>query len=282
MENTIRLREVNVRGWRMGFANLFHETNGSFWHTKKWLIQTVLWFVILNGCLIPIWSIPADSMTEAIASLPNLTSLMAAATNPLANLFVTYFLICTLGLPVAAIIAGQDAIIGERQSGTGAWILSKPVSRTAFILSKLAASTIGLLVTGVVVQGVGVYGQLSGAVDSAWPVAEFAGAMGLVFLNLLFYLTLTFMLGAIFTSRGVVLGISLAAALAGPLVLYSVPIISDITPWGFFYSGLEDMPPGLALVLGNPPASVIPIIGTALMCILFTAVTLLRFKREEF
>jgi ABC-2 type transport system permease protein len=282
METTSSLREVNARGWRMGFANLFHEATGSFWHTKKWLIQTALWFLILNGMFLGIWSIPSKTISEAMASFVNITSLNAAMMHPFGYYFMQYFLICSLGLPVAAIIAGQDAIISERQSGTGAWVLSKPVSRVAFILSKLAASTISLLVTGILVQGVGIFAQLSGKIGSAWPIAEFAGAMGLIFLNLMFYLTLTFMLGALFTNRGVVLGISLAAALAGTLMLYLVPIIKEITPWGFFYSALDDMPPGLALALGQPAGSVIPIIGTGLMCVIFIVVTILRFQREEF
>jgi len=62
-----------------------------------------------------------------------------------------------MALPIVAIIIAQDAIIGERQSGTAAWVLSKPVSRPAFILSKLVAGAIGLLVTGIVIQGVVAY-----------------------------------------------------------------------------------------------------------------------------
>jgi len=281
MENTNSLKAVNDRGWRMGFANLFHEANGSYWHTKKWWIMSALWFLILNGLFITIWAIPAKTIAEAMPSLKKMTSMMEMVQHPFGVIFVDYFLICAIGLAVTAVIAGQDAIIGERQSGTGAWVLSKPVSREAFILSKLAASTICLLVTGVLIQGVGVYAQLSGKIGSPWPIAEFSGAMGLVFLTLMFYLTLTYMLGALFTSRGAVLGISLAAAIAGPMFLYSIPIIKEITPWAFFYGDLEKVPPGLALALGNPPASVIPIVGTALMCVVFTVITILRFRREE-
>lgn len=282
MDNTSSLRLVKDQGWRMGFSNLFNVANGSFWRTKKWLIQSGLCFLILNGMFLVIWSIPTKTISEALASLPQMTSLEDMLTHPFSNIFMTYFLVCTIGLPVAAIIIGQDAIIGERISGTGAWVLSKPVSRPAFILSKLASSTISILVTGVLVQSVGVYSQLSIKTGSAWPAAEFAGAMGLVFLNLMFYLTLTFMLGALFSNRAVVLGISLAAALAGPFILYAVPVIKEITPWGFFYGSLKDMPPGISLALGYTPESVIPILGTAVMCIIFLAVALFRFQREEF
>jgi hypothetical protein len=51
METSNELRMVNKRGWRMGFANLFHAANASWWHTKKWLVQIVIWTLFLNGML---------------------------------------------------------------------------------------------------------------------------------------------------------------------------------------------------------------------------------------
>jgi len=282
MEITSRLKAVNDKGWKMGFANLFHEANESWWHTKKWLVQSIVWLFLMNIIIAGIWKVSSEIMPGVLVSLRNMASMMDLVMHPFGNSLVTYFIICQLGLPMAAIIAGQDAFIGERQSGTAAWVLSKPVSRAAFILSKLAASSIGLFVTGVLIQGVGVYAQLSSRTGSLWPIAGFMGAMGMLFLNVLFYLTLSYMLGAFFTNRGAVLGISLAAALGGPLMLRGLPIIKELTPWGFFYNTGNEMPQGLALALGQPLVSYLPILGTALMCLLFTAVTLWRFRREEF
>jgi len=283
MENTNELRTIPERGWRTGFATLFHEANASWWHSKKWLLQSVLWLLFLNGILATIlWSVPAEVLAATGAPLGSITTMEAVQQNPTVIALVYFLIFSALALPVAAIIAGQDAIIGERQSGTAAWILSKPVSRPAFILSKLAASTLGMLVTAVVVQGVAAYVQLSLRTGSPWPMAGFWAAMGLLFLNCWFYLTLTYMLGSIFTNRGRVLGISLAMALIGPAFLRSLPVIKDFTPWAFFANISEDVPVGIALALGQPPASVTPIICTALMCLIFTAVAILHFQREEF
>jgi len=193
-----------------------------------------------------------------------------------------FMTVCSLALPIAAIVAGQEAIIGERQSGTAAWLLSKPVSRPAFILSKLAASTLGMSVTAVAIQGAVAYSMLSLRIGTPWPLTGFLGSMGMVILNIFFYLTLTYMLGSIFSNRGPVLGISLALALVGPSYLRAIPVIKDITPWAFFVNITEDVPLGLGLALGRSPASVTSIIGTTLICLVFIAVTLLRFQREEF
>jgi len=281
MENTIRGRKVNGRGLLVGFGNLFQANNASWWHTKKWLVHTVLWFVILMGIFSAgVWTVPIETVTEFTASQSSL-SLGVILQNKFGMAIMNFFLYAGMALPIAAIITGQDAIIGERLSGTGAWLLSKPLSRAAFILSKLAASTIGLLVTGVLIQAVFAYAQLSLRIGSPWP-AGFFGAMGIVFLNLFFYLTLTFMLGSIFTNRGIVLGISVGLAFAGPLALHSLPIIKDITPWNFFMPLDNAIPPCIPLSLGQSVQSVLPIIGTALMCLVFIAVTLWRFQREEF
>ena len=283
MENTNELRTIPERGWRTGFATLFHEANAGWWHSKKWLVQSVIWLLLLNGILAGIlWSIPAELLLATGAPLGSVTTMAAVQQNPTVIALVYFLILSALALPVAAIIAGQDAIIGERQSGTAAWVLSKPVSRPAFVLSRMVSSVIGIFVTGVVVQGMVAYIQLSLRIGSPWPITGFLGMMGMLALNLLFYLALTYMLGSLFTSRGPVLGISLGMALIGPVVLNWMPIFTDFTPWAFFMPITDDVPLGLAIALGQPPASVSSIICTALACLIFILVTLLRFQREEF
>jgi len=229
-----------------------------------------------------LWKDSAEALSETAASFESLSSMAAVQQDPILSAFVVFLVFSGMALPVAAIIAGQDAIIGERQSGTAAWVLSKPVSRPAFVLSRMVSSVIGIFVTGVVVQGMVAYIQLSLRIGSPWPITGFLGMMGMLALNLLFYLALTYMLGSLFTSRGPVLGISLGMALIGPVVLNWMPIFTDFTPWAFFMPITDDVPLGLAIALGQPPASVSSIICTALACLIFILVTLLRFQREEF
>jgi ABC-2 type transport system permease protein len=281
MENTNSLKVVNVRGWRMGFANLFKVANGSFWHTRSWIVQTLLWLLLLNGTIASVlWT--TTEILDRRAYPDNLTSMQIIGKDPVGNALIIFFVFASLGLPVSAIIKGQDAINNERKSGTAAWVLSKPVSRPAFILSKMFAGALSVFITGVVIQGVFVYTQLSVWTGSPWPVAGFLGAMGLIFLNYMFYLTLTYMLGSFFTSQGPVLGISLGLSLIGPSFVRGLPVINDITPWSFFLPISEDIPPGIAMFLGQPTSLIIPIIGTLLMCVVFTAIAILRFRREEF
>ncbi len=52
---------------------------------------------------------------------------------------------------VAAIFASMSLLLGERDSGTLAWTISKPVSRTSVLVSKWLTSTLLLWLATVVV-----------------------------------------------------------------------------------------------------------------------------------
>ncbi len=111
---------------------------------------------------------------------------------------VIFSIFMGLAGPIGVTIVMQNAVIGEKRSGTAAWILSKPVSRQSFILSKFIANTLGIAVTMVLAQGLIAY-LITGLVVGQWvPPLDFLAALGALFVNILFYLTLTLMLGVLF------------------------------------------------------------------------------------
>jgi ABC-2 type transport system permease protein len=112
-------------------------------------------------------------------------------------------------IAMGVVILGQGALIDEKQSGTAAWVLSKPISRTAFILAKVFSYSIGVLATMVIAQGGIAYLIIYLITGRALPGLPFAGACGMLFLSLLFWLTLTVMLSSLSNLRGLVLGVPL-------------------------------------------------------------------------
>ena len=42
MSATNVLLPVRETGWRSGFANLLSKDTGAWWHTRGWLIQTII------------------------------------------------------------------------------------------------------------------------------------------------------------------------------------------------------------------------------------------------
>ncbi len=262
------LHPVKESGWRRGFANLLRKENGEWWRTRRWWTQSLVWLLIVNGILaIGVWVVPAVDPAEAGDTMENLGIFIQVM-----HQFPMF----------AVIVRTQGALIGEKQSGTAAWIMSAPVSRSAFILAKLVANAIGFFVTIILVQGLVAYVQLSLSDGSPLPLAPYLILLALLSLYLLFYLALTLMLGAYFGTRGPVLGIAIAVAIASFLGVSG--LFANFLPWIVLV--LPDAIPNLLtlLVQGEPLPDVwpIPIILMSVYSLLFVALAIRRFKREEF
>ncbi len=268
MSNINTLRMVEERGWRQGFANLLHKENGEWWHTRRWWTQSLLWLLIINGILaIGLWVVPVMD-PEEVLDVTEKTG--------------TFLQLMTFFPMFAVIIITQGAIIGEKQSGTAAWVLSAPVSRSAFVLAKLVANGLGFLVTIILIQGLVAYVQLSLSEGTLLPLLPFLGSLGLLSLYLFFYLTLTLMLGTFFDTRGPVLGIAIAVAIGsmlgiGQLFAGFLPQLVLILP--------EAIPAIITAVNQGetlPDVWPLPIIVMSFYSVLFIALAIWRFNREEF
>lgn len=245
-----------------GFRNLLRIDARSFWGTRQWWIQGLVWFAIIIGLVVePLYV--ARSIFEGEGE-----DILTTATN-------MFFTLAALGPAIAAIIQMQNAIVGEKQLGTAAWVLSKPVSRTAFVTSKLVSRALGLLATALVVPSVVGYVLLSLENGAPLSALRFLGGLGLVVLVVLFYLAFTLMLGTLFDARGPVIALPLALLLAGDLLVGAVPFAAQLLP-----SSL----PSLATLsaLGEPLPLLAPIVATAVWIVAFVLVAVERFRREEF
>ncbi len=282
MTANAELLPVRERGWRMGFANLLSKELGAWWRTRLWWIQALIWLAIMNGMVaMMLWVVPNTQPPEAAEARA------AAGADPMevpttAALFI-FLIFGGIALPVAGLIVGQDALIDEKKSGTAAWVLSKPVSRPAMVITKLIAHGLGFLVIGVLLQGLVAYIQISAA-GGDLQVPNFLAALGLVYLNLLFYLTLTLMLGALFAGRGPVLGIGFGLLFGYQLFVgLANGILSYLGPWALVVqTPITPEPLSVLVATGQPLPTVVPILLTALWCVVFTAVAVWRFGREEF
>jgi ABC-2 type transport system permease protein len=280
------LNPVKDIGWLNGFTNIFRKENHQWWGTWKWLIQILIWLAIVNGILaMAVLSKPKADIEQAKIQARKQVG-GAQETRPIPSTEQTalmiFFIFSGMAPAVGVVILGQDAIIQERQTGTAAWVLSKPVARIAFILSKFSADALGILVTMVLVQGLAASLIYRAATGHAIPIFGFLKALGLVYLLLLFYLSLTFMLGSLFRNRGLVIGLPMVL-IFGYQLAGLVPWLGRIMPWNLVID-LGPRQPALAILLVNqqPLPTVSPIIGTAILTIVFIVVAVCRFRREEF
>jgi len=264
--NSVSLIPSRERGWRMGLANMLAKEMGTWLRTRRGWSQCLIALFLLNGSL----------------------ALNLKSGQRVDQAGLTFLTIAALGVPIAAISLAQESILGEKHSGTAAWVLSKPLRRPAFILAKLMAHGLGLLIAWVVLPGGIAYLQF--IVEGGMQLSRigFVKAMGLNYLNLFFYLTLSMMLATLFIGRGPVLGIALLVAWSGPMQFIAQPMqkyapwLDSIMPWRLMIDFGRSGPLAGYLALGTPLPTVVPIIATILWCVLFIVVTIWRFRQEEF
>lgn len=254
--------------WRKGMTNLMRKENGEWWHTGRWWTQSLIWLLVINGPLaFGLWVMPIIE--------PDLTLEVALAQEFLVQMMAWFPMF-------GVIVITQEAIINEKQAGTAAWVLSAPVSREAFILSKLLANALGFFVTVIVLQGTVGYGQLSLYGGTLLSIGSFLAPMGLFSLYLLFYLTLTLMLGTFFNTRGPVMGITIAVAIASMREIGQ--LLSGFAPW--LAKILPEAMPVLARTIATnvslPAYWPVSMVVLLLYSLLFVAVAIWRFRREEF
>lgn len=276
------LNPVKDRGVLNGFSNLFANENHHWWGTWQWVIQVLIWLAIINGMLATVvLTAPKVELAQARMEIDEARGVVARKSLEQTALMV-FFIFSGLAPAVGVVILGQDAILQERQTGTAAWVLSKPVARAAFLLSKLSADALGVLVTMVLAQGLVAYFIFQVGTGMELGIPHFLAGLGLIYLLLIFYLSLTLMLSTLFRSRGPVIGIPMVLVFGNQLAGLA-PALAKIMPWNLVMD-LGPQQPALAVLLvqGQPLPTVTPILGTAVLTVIFIAVALFKFRREEF
>lgn len=252
------LQRVSESTWRSGLSNLMRAGFDSWWGTRAWWIQSLLWTAVINGSLAAvIWGEAPEDMSA-----------------------FTLYGVMTMFAAIAVTVLMMDAIVGEKRSGTASWVLSKPVSRTAFMLSKLVPNALGVVVTMIAIPSVGVLVQfVLAGVDVSF--GRFVLGAGVAALNLLFYLTLTLMLGTLFSSAAAVIAIPLAFAF-GQQLLAGLPGATTFLPWALLVpSGESDTSVIGAIISGQPVPAPGAIAFTAVACLVCTAIAFWKWARTE-
>ncbi len=253
---------VQESGWRRGLGNMLDNEFAAWWKTSMWWVQSLIWTSVIGF------------MVGAI--------IFGSDEDPIVGITL-YSLFAGLFPSVAVVIIMQEAVVGEKQTGTAAWVLSKPVSRYAFILSKLAANSLGVLVTMVVIPGLAAYILLSIRLGSPLKPGNFLGALGIIWLIHLFFLTFALMLGTLYNTRGPVIGFSLALLFVQQYITGMLPVTRYFLPWAFIAPGNNADTSFISnLIRGQPVGSLIPVFVLVAEIVLFVGISLWRFEKEEF
>ena len=255
-------------GWACGLRNMVKKENSIWLRKGKWFVQSIIWSIAITGTvtfiMYLITTLPAAVKPEVI----NNYGMGAAALQ-------FFFNISGFVSVIAVIILTHDMIISERESGTAEWILSKPLSRKAFVISKLITAVVWISAILVVLQGalLLLIAQIfGGAVD----FIPFMKGLSLIWLICFFYITMVIFLGTLTTSRGAVFGISFFFFLLGSIVPLLFPKTYYLTPWK-----LSDIAFSAALSISWSPKALLPIVLTVIWSGLFIAGSLWKIERME-
>ncbi len=257
------LTATRVTGWATGFGNMLDKEMGSWWRTRRWLVHLVLWQVVVSGFILLI------SLEQRGRSSPE---------SGLNEVMQVFFQAGGFFSLIGAVLVSQGAIVGERRSGTAAWVLTKPTTRKSFVLAKLVAITGSFLLLSLVLPAAAVliisqlvWGQIP-------PVVHYLEAVGILAVHQVFYIAVTLMLGTLFKARGPVAGVALGFWLSGQIIPNFAPKwLSLVLPWSLAPSA------GSIAVwkpLGFPLW--IPVVSTAGLAVIAVLLALWRFEREEF
>ncbi|HMR98685.1 MAG TPA: ABC transporter permease subunit [Anaerolineales bacterium] len=265
-----RLQLVNEKGWRRGLGNLLRGEYSSWFKSSRWWKHILMWFAIINGMMMIMVLASADAAEKGFGGPPVL---------------FMYGIFGGMFVAIGVMIIMQRVLVKEKQSGTAAWALSKPVTRAAFVVSRLVVNSIAILITSVIVPGIVFHLTLGFFSEIGWlsPIG-FAAALLMVALHTFYWIAFVLMMGALLESTGSVIGVSMTLFFTfwyGPAL---IPDLIYISPLLLIFSPAPDQFNSLpgSFMTGEPVFSWWPLISTVISCIAFIAVAIRRFNRQEF
>lgn len=255
------LQAATGRGPLVGFGNMVDKEYGSWWRTRRALLHLILWLFVINGFLFLI------GVDEGRGNPYN-------ALNELIQIF---FRVGGLFAAIGIVVSTQSSVLHERQLGTAEWVLSKPVTREAFILSKLLVNGLSFLFLAVAIPATVFFLQTPLHTYLQPKPGPFMVGLALHAEVLVFYLALTLALGTFLRSRGTISGAAIGLLFAGLILPNFFPRLLEFTPFG-----LPSFAAQLAREQSLPLWAWQPILLTALWTVLLVLLALWRFDREEF
>ncbi|MBD3406624.1 MAG: ABC transporter permease subunit [Candidatus Lokiarchaeota archaeon] len=254
------IERTNTELWYSGLGNLIHrdlflERGGKFW-----IQQTSIWTLMTSGIAMLLLMLPEEIISQAGPRFEIAYAMF----------FFTTSFIVSLFLPVIL----QGAIIDEAERGVTSWILSKPVSRSAYIMGKLLASSLIFVLITALLQGFLsfiLFTTLGGPFDTI----AFISAIGLVIILILYFTSLVIMLGTLTDNRSVVMATALAITLGTQIMANFVPQILFVVP-------LQLPVIGASIALGAPALGIeIMFLSTILQIGIFVMIALWSFGKKE-
>src|SRR5512146_1426187 len=221
-----QIQLVEEKGWRRGLGNLLQGEYSAWFKSSRWWKQLLLWISIINGMMILMMIATVKAAEDGNDGPP---------------ILLMYGIFGGMFVAFGVMIIMQRVLVKEKQSGTAAWVLSKPVTRTAFVVSRLLVNSIAILLTSVIVPGVILYFSLGLFSNLGWlsPLG-FVAALLMVSLHTFYWIALVLMMGTLSESSSVVIAVPIALFFLFWMGTEMMPALIDISPLLLTFSPAPD------------------------------------------
>jgi ABC-2 type transport system permease protein len=252
----------------MNFMTVFRKEMQEQWRTYRFLIVAAVFAAF--GLASPLLAKFTPEMLKAIPGVP--AELLAAIPAPTITDAIAQYVknMSQFGI-LLALLMTMGVVVQEKERGTAAFFLTRPVSRETFILAKFAALTV-IFIASLALAAIGCwYYTLVLFAPLAW--GPFLALNGLMLLVFLVYMALALLASTIARTNGMAVGLAFVALilLGG---IGSLPSIGEYFPGRLFSWGAS------LLMGGN--ASAWPALGISLGIIAAALLAAcLIFRRQE-
>lgn len=252
----------------MNFITVFRKEMLEQWRTYRFLIVAAV--IVAFGLASPLLAKFTPEMLKAVPGVPpELASIIPTPT--VADAVAQYVKNMSQFGILLALLMAMGMVVGEKERGTAAFFLTRPVSRETFILAKFAAlAVIFILSLAIAALGCWYYTYVLFEPLKWGPFLALNGLMLVVFLV---YMALALLASALARTNGTAVGLAFLALIlvAG---LGAIPRLAEYLPGKLFGWGTE-------LMLGTPEPAW-PALGiSAGIIVAALLAAILIFRRQE-
>jgi ABC-2 type transport system permease protein len=195
------------------------------WRTRRILVVGAVFFIF--GLMSPLLAYATPQLLGSIEGAEQFAELIPTPTT--VDALTQYIKNITQFGFILAVLLGMGAVAGEKEQGTAAMILSKPLPRWAFILSKFVAQALVYLLA-FLVAALGAY-YYTWILFEPLQLGPFLLGNGLLFIWLLTFAGMTLLASTVAKSTSAAAGLALLMAIL-LLIGGSLPSIGALFPGG--------------------------------------------------
>ncbi len=245
------------------------------WRTYRFLIVAVV--LVFFGLTSPLL---ARYTPELMKSVPGVPPELAAVIPPptVADAVGQYVKnLAQFGILLALFIP-MAAVAQEKERGTAAMVLSKPVRRSSFLFAKFVALALVFL-AGLLLAALAAY-YYTGVLFQWLDVGPYAALNGLLFVYLLFFMTLSLLASTLARTQFAAVGMALVFFILEAIVAAAIPALGRYMPGALISWGTA-----MLLGLGSAPSMQTAAWGAVAVCLAVIVAVLLgawvSLQRQE-